>query len=181
MTNHNVNHRTIELINSLKNKDKIKILFVCLGNICRSPAAQGVMQRLIDERGLTESFELDSCGFYGGHAGDLPDRRMRIHASRRGYDLTHRSRQIRTWDFERFDIIVAMDDHNYDDLLEAAPSPDDQRKVVRMIDFVRNHPYQHSIPDPYYEGAEGFELVLDLLEDACAGLFSSLTEDTDTK
>ena len=76
-------------------KNKMKVLFVCLGNICRSPAAQGVMQALIDSRGLSDRFYLDSAGTYGGHAGDLPDSRMRQHARRRGYDLTHRSRQIK--------------------------------------------------------------------------------------
>ncbi len=161
-------------IGSLKDKEKIKILFVCLGNICRSPAAQGVMQRLVDERGLSSRYELDSCGFYGGHAGDLPDKRMRVHASRRGYDLTHRSRVIRPWDFDDFDLIVGMDDRNISDLLEAAPSADAQRKVVRMIDFARCHPCQDCVPDPYYDGAQGFELVLDLLEDACAGLFDEI-------
>lgn len=160
---------------ALRKKPTKRILFVCLGNICRSPAAQGVMQSLVDQRGLSDAFELDSCGFYGGHAGEMPDKRMRVHAARRGYELTHISRQIRTWDFDRFDIIVAMDAHNHDDLMEAAPSIEAQKKVVRMIDFARRHPFHDSVPDPYYEGAEGFELVLDLLEDACAGLLDELT------
>lgn len=154
--------------------DKKRILFVCLGNICRSPAAQGVMQALVDAKGLTNGYELDSAGFYGGHAGDLPDRRMRVHAARRGYDLTHRARKIRESDFDRFDIIVAMDDSNYDDLMDLAPTTEDQKKVVKMIDFVRMHPYNDCVPDPYYDGAEGFELVLDLLEDACVGMLDSL-------
>lgn len=162
------------LINSLKNKEKVKILFVCLGNICRSPAAQGVMQSIIDKRGTSDRFELDSCGFYGGHAGDLPDKRMRVHAARRGYELTHRSRQIRPWDFDDFDLIIGMDDANIRDLMEAAPSPEAQAKVRRMTDFTRLHPYYDAVPDPYYEGAEGFELVLDLLEDGCEGLADAL-------
>lgn len=157
-------------------RPKTHILFVCLGNICRSPAAQGVMQSLVDERGLLHKFALDSCGFYGGHAGDLPDKRMRVHAVRRGYELTHRSRTIRPWDFDEADIIVAMDGHNYDDLMEAAPSPEAQKKIVMMTDFCRLHPGHDTVPDPYYEGAEGFELVLDLLEDACAGLLDAVCE-----
>lgn len=161
-------------IEALKGKTKASILFVCLGNICRSPAAQGVMQRLIDEHKLSDNFMLDSAGTYAGHAGELPDRRMRVHAARRGYDLTHRSRPVRTLDFEEFDLIVAMDDSNYESLRNMAPSIEAERKIVRMIDFCRLHPYYYAIPDPYYEGASGFELVLDLLEDACAGLLESI-------
>ena len=89
-----------------------KILFVCLGNICRSPAAQGVMQRLVDEQGLSSNFEIDSAGTYSGHRGQLPDPRMRRHASLRGYDLTHRARPVTSDDFDHFDIIVAMDEGN---------------------------------------------------------------------
>ena len=161
-------------IEALKDKTMVRILFVCLGNICRSPAAQGVMQRLIDERKLSSNFMLDSAGTYAGHAGELPDKRMRVHAARRGYDLTHRSRPVRTLDFEEFDLIVAMDDSNYESLRSLAPSVEAERKIVRMIDFCRLHPHYYAIPDPYYEGASGFELVLDLLEDACAGLLESI-------
>lgn len=164
-----------QLTDTLRKKDRISILFVCLGNICRSPAAQGIMQSMVDARGLSGRFRLDSCGFYGGHAGDLPDRRMRIHAARRDYRLDHRSRQIRPWDFDDFDLIIGMDDSNIYDLLEAAPSPEAQKKVARMTDFCRAYTCHTAVPDPYYEGASGFELVLDLLEDACAGLLDALT------
>lgn len=160
-------------IEPLKNKTMVRILFVCLGNICRSPAAQGVMQRLIDERKVSGNFMLDSAGTYAGHAGELPDKRMRVHAARRGYDLTHHSRPVRALDFEDFDLIIAMDDSNYESLKNMAPSVEAERKIVRMIDFSRLHPHYYAIPDPYYEGASGFELVLDLLEDACAGLLES--------
>lgn len=154
--------------------DKTRILFVCLGNICRSPAAQGVMQHLVDEAGLSEHFVLDSAGTYAGHAGELPDKRMRVHAARRGYTLTHRSKPVHTSDFEDFDLIVAMDDSNFSNLKSMAPTVEAEAKVVRMIDYCRMHPYYYSVPDPYYEGASGFELVLDLLEDACQGLFDSI-------
>lgn len=167
-------NNTQSLIERLRRQPKIRVLFVCLGNICRSPAAQGIMQSIVDERGLTSRFSIDSCGFYGGHAGDLPDRRMRVHAARRGYNLDHRSRQIRPWDFDDFDIIIGMDDSNIYDLLEAAPTPEAQSKVVRMTDFCRAYTVHTSVPDPYYEGASGFELVLDLLEDACNSLVDSL-------
>ena len=152
-----------------------KILFVCLGNICRSPAAQAIMLDFIDKKGLNNEFELDSAGLYGGHAGDLPDHRMRQHAKRRGYNLTHRSRKVKSTDFQDFDLIVAMDDSNYSGLKSLAPTLEDEKKIVRMIDFVKGFPQYHSVPDPYYEGSEGFEIVLDLLEDGCRNLLSSLT------
>lgn len=153
---------------------KIKILFVCLGNICRSPAAQGVMERLVSERGLKDKYEIDSAGLYGGHAGQLPDPRMRVHALRRGLDLTHRSRQVRESDFDSFDIIVAMDDSNYDRLRSLAPTTENEAKVVRMAEFFSIHPWADCVPDPYYDGAEGFENALDLIEDGCLTLLNTL-------
>ena len=163
----------------LSSNEKYKILFVCLGNICRSPAAQAVMQRLVDERGLTERFLIDSAGTSGYHDGDLPDRRMRVHARPRGYELTHRSRRVEGSDFEEFDLIVAMDSANAADLQRMAATPDEARKIVMMGDYIgqfRNH-YDY-VPDPYYEGSEGFELVLDLLEEACNNLLDKLIEKT---
>lgn len=163
----------------LSSNEKYKILFVCLGNICRSPAAQAVMQRLVDERGLTERFLIDSAGTSGYHDGDLPDRRMRVHARPRGYELTHRSRRVEGSDFEEFDLIIAMDAANASDLQRMAATPDEARKIVMMGDYIgqfRNH-YDY-VPDPYYEGSEGFELVLDLLEEACNNLLDKLIEKT---
>ena len=161
-------------------KDKTKLLFVCLGNICRSPAAQAVMQEIVDRDDELQFIELDSAGTYGGHAGDLPDSRMRIHAEKRGYVLTHRSRQIRNSDFDRFDMILAMDDRNYDDLRAMAPDVESERKVYRMTDFCRQLAVDH-IPDPYYGGSCGFEQVLDILEDACAGLSEFLKKERDKR
>lgn len=158
----------------MSKKDKTKILFVCLGNICRSPAAQGVMQALVDEAGLSDRFELDSAGTYSGHKGQLPDNRMRIHARRRGYELTHRSRPVTESDFDRFDIIVAMDASNLSDLRRMAPTVEAERKIVEMISYCRHPGGYDYVPDPYYERSEGFELVLDLLQDACQGLLDSL-------
>lgn len=174
MVNHNVNHKTIELINSLKNKEKIRILFVCLGNICRSPAAEGVMRSMAEERGEAGRYSIDSAGLYGGHAGELPDSRMRVHAYQRGYRLDHRSRPVRVSDFDDFDLVVAMDHSNYDRLRGFAPTVETERKVVKMIDFVRGFPQFDCVPDPYYDGAEGFENVLDLLEDGCACMLDVL-------
>lgn len=153
------------------------VLFVCLGNICRSPAAEGIMRSLVSERGLDDCFRIDSAGLYSGHAGDLPDARMRAHARRRGLNLTHRSRPVKASDFDDFDIIVAMDQSNYDRLRALAPSVEAERKVVKMASWLRRHPWHDHIPDPYYSGAEGFELVLDLLDDACASLLDSLVAD----
>ena len=151
--------------------DKYKLLFVCLGNICRSPAAEGVMRALVEKRGVAEQFEIDSAGTYSGHAGDLPDPRMRSAASRRGYNLVHRARPIRVEDFDRFDRIIVMDDYNYEAVHRLAPNRAAAMKIDRMTDFCRSHSDAHYVPDPYYEGHEGFEIVLDLLEDACEGLF----------
>ncbi len=146
---------------------RYKILFVCLGNICRSPAAQGIMEKILEERGMTDAVEVDSAGISGYHSGDLPDTRMRVHAQRRGLDLTHRSRRATSDDLRRFDLIVGMDDSNVDDLKELADSVEDAAKVVQMSQFFRQHRRFYCVPDPYYGGAEGFENVLDLLEDAC--------------
>jgi protein-tyrosine phosphatase len=154
--------------------DKAKILFVCLGNICRSPAAQGVMQAIVDEHGTADRFYIDSAGTGNYHIGDLPDHRMRVHARRRGYELTHRCRQVRTTDFYDFDIIIAMDDANLRDLRRMAPTPEAEDKVVPMAKYITLATRYDYIPDPYYEGAEGFELVLDLLQDACNTLYNSL-------
>ena len=153
---------------------KYSILFVCLGNICRSPAAQGVMQAMVDERGLTDRFEIDSAGFGGWHIGDLPDKRMRVHARPRGYELTHRARRVSPADFEDFDLIVGMDAANIDDLRYLAATPEQLDKVVMMGDYIRRYPHYDHVPDPYYEGSEGFELVLDLLEDSCDNLLNQI-------
>lgn len=156
---------------------QLSILFVCLGNICRSPAAQGVMQRLVDERGLTDIF-IDSAGTSGYHDGELPDHRMRLHAGQRGYELTHRSRRVCEEDFDQFDMIVAMDNANAHDLRRLAPSPSHMAKIVMMGDYIRHQRNHYDyVPDPYYEGSEGFELVLDLLEDACDNLLAQLLSD----
>ena len=148
-----------------------KVLFVCLGNICRSSAADGIMHRLVEERGVAKEWEIDSAGTYGGHAGDLPDPRMRAAGRRRGYNFTHRSRKVRSEDFERFDLLLAMDDSVYESLSRLAPSVEGLQKLERMADYIPTHFGYDYVPDPYYEGAEGFELVLDMLEEGCRELY----------
>ena len=156
---------------------KHKILFVCLGNICRSSTAEGVMLELIRKAGREEEFVIDSAGILSYHQGELPDSRMRAHAGRRGYELIHRSRPVRTDDFYDFDLIIGMDDRNIDGLNDRAPGPEEQKKIHRMTDYCTRMAADH-VPDPYYGGSEGFEYVIDILEDACAGLLTSLTQDS---
>lgn len=154
----------------------LAVLFVCLGNICRSPAADGIMQQMAELAGMKEKFLIDSCGFYGGHAGDLPDRRMRTAAVHRGYHLDHRSRTIRPSDFDNFDLIFGMDASNLEDLHQAAPTVEAEEKIIPMAALAVNHPGVDAVPDPYWSGADGFYLVLDLLEDACSQLLSQAKE-----
>jgi len=149
-----------------------RILFVCLGNICRSPAAEGIFKKKVQEQGLEAEFLIDSAGTYGYHEGELPDYRMRDHASQRGYYLTSRTRQIKKDDFEKFDLIIAMDDNNLYNLKRLAPDRESQQKIHLMTDYCRNFTDDH-VPDPYYSGPSGFEYVLDLLEDACEGLLDT--------
>ncbi len=153
-----------------------RILFVCLGNICRSSSAEEIMRTLVKKAGLEHEIEVDSAGILSYHEGELPDSRMRMHASRRGYDLTHRSRPVKTMDFFEFDMLIGMDDRNIQDLTDRSPDLDSLKKIHRMTDFCRTKVADH-VPDPYYGGAQGFENVLDILEDACEGLLISLTPD----
>ena len=122
---------------------------------------------------MTDRFPADSAGTYSGHRGDLPDRRMRRAASARGYELTHRARPVSMSDFFDFDLIIAMDDSNFTDLMHLAPSVETSRKLKIMADYFTGHSFDY-VPDPYYMGQDGFELVLDLLEDACKNLFETL-------
>ena len=153
--------------------NRYKVLFVCLGNICRSPAAQGIFEHIVRENGAQDRFEVDSAGTYSGHREELPDRRMRNAAMYRGFALTHKARPVSGLDFLDFDLIVAMDDNNYENLMRIAPSVEATHKVVRMASYLRKQQMSY-IPDPYYMGAEGFDLVLDLLEDGCQCLYDSI-------
>lgn len=149
---------------------KHSILFVCLGNICRSPAAEGIMRHIVSEPGATGSWIIDSAGTSRYHIGDLPDHRMRLHARRRGIELTHRCRQVTESDFDDFDLIIAMDSSNYANLRRIAPTPEAQEKILQMAEFFDSVTPCDHVPDPYYDGADGFELVLDLLTAATRNL-----------
>ncbi len=149
-----------------------KVLFVCLGNICRSPGAEGVFRSLVEREGCTGDFEIDSAGTSNWHEGEPADQRMQTHARKRGYNLTSLSRTvIPETDFEKFDYIVAMDRDNLKELKRMAPRPGHQQKLFLITDFARKYDYD-GIPDPYYGGEKSFELVLDLLEDGCEGLLT---------
>ncbi len=153
---------------------KKSILFVCLGNICRSPAAEAVFAAAVEREGLSEVFDIDSAGTGGWHVGSEADPRMRKHASKRGIKVTSIARKFNPEnDFNRFDLIVAMDDENVDNLQRMARSKNDRVKIRKMTDFRRKYQFEE-VPDPYYGGDEGFELVLDLLEDAGEGLLEEL-------
>jgi protein-tyrosine phosphatase len=154
--------------------NKKKILFVCLGNICRSPSAEAVFKKLVKDKDLDLQFEIDSAGTHAYHAGEPADVRMMKHAKNRNLRLTSISRAFnpRT-DFDDFDMIIAMDKDNLRNLRQFARNRDDLKKLHMMTDFSQSFSYDH-IPDPYYGGSAGFELVLDLLEDAGEGLYRYL-------
>ena len=154
--------------------EKTKLLFVCLGNICRSPAAHAVMESLAEQRGVAHRFEIDSAGIGAWHTGQLPDRRMREHGSRRGYEFTHRALQGKREGFDRFAYVVAKDEENLHDLRRLAGSREQAVKIRCLADYLRHHPGQTTVPDPYYGGPRDFELALDLVEDACSGLLDEL-------
>lgn len=152
----------------------VRVLFVCLGNICRSPTAHGVFQKQVDDASLSELITVDSAGTAAWHEGKAPDPRSTSAAKRRGYDLSVlRARQATTDDFYQFDYVLAMDNSNLDNLMDIAPHDGKTRPVL----FLPNYSQQFSeieVPDPYYGGDEGFEHVLDLIEDAATGLLKEI-------
>ncbi|MDE7410989.1 MAG: low molecular weight phosphotyrosine protein phosphatase [Paramuribaculum sp.] len=177
MVNHKVNHKTIELINSLKGKDKIRVLFVCLGNICRSPAAEGLLlEELKSHPESRHQWIVDSAGISDYHEGDLPDDRMRVHARRRGLELTHLSRPVTAQDFQNFDLIFGMDDSNIYSLNKRAPNSAARKKIIPISLFFGEYSRFDQVPDPYYDGAEGFEKVLNILTDAVHNIYDTLTD-----
>lgn len=153
-----------------------KVLFVCLGNICRSPAADGIFSGLIRQNELSEDLSCDSCGTGDWHIGDLPDSRMRAAGTRRGYSFTHRARRLCAEDYRNFDCIIAMDEQNKRDILDRAPKDFDASKVKIFTTFCTgNFAKLSGVPDPYWSGDDGFDAVLDILEDGCTGLLKSLS------
>lgn len=152
-----------------------KLLFVCLGNICRSPSAEGIMNYLLQQEQLTHAFQCDSAGTSGFHIGAAPDRRMAAAGLRQGIVLTGNSRQVQPEDFANFDLILAMDRQNYEDLVTLNPDSHYASKIRLMCDFCTEHT-DKNVPDPYYGGASGFDYVIDLLMDACQGLLHELQQ-----
>ena len=135
--------------------------------------AEGVFNRILMREQRTEHFIVDSAGLLAYHQGELPDSRMRFFAGKRGYDLTHRSRPFTRADFDRFDMIIGMDDQNIAGLKQQAMTLEEEAKIFRMTDFCKTLEATH-VPDPYYGGDQGFEIVIDLLEDACEGLYGEV-------
>ena len=153
----------------------MRICFVCLGNICRSPTAHGVMERLVADAGLAARIAIDSAGTGAYHIGELPDERTRAAARRRGLDLTHRARQFTAPDLDRFDLVVAMDGQNLrrlEQLARGRRTP----PIVLLRSFDPTAPEGAEVPDPWGGGAAGFEEVLDQCERACAGLLAHVRE-----
>ncbi len=151
----------------------IKVLFICLGNICRSPSAEGAMQMLIEERNLTDQVSCDSAGTSAYHAGQPADARMTDAANTRGIQLTSQSRQFVESDFINFDYILTMDPSNYADLKDIDYKNQYLDKVIPFTNFCNIHDITE-VPDPYYGNGDGFQLVMDIVEDGCKGLLDSL-------
>ncbi|MBX3020954.1 MAG: low molecular weight phosphotyrosine protein phosphatase [Bdellovibrionales bacterium] len=155
-----------------------KVLFVCLGNICRSPAAEGVFRDMVRQAGLEGKIKVDSAGTGGWHEGDSPDGRMIQHARQRGYDLSDlEARQIRApEDLSEYDYILTMDSSNLRNVLALDVKKEHHHKVKPLVSFCRIHSVQE-VPDPYYREADGFEHVLDLIEDACRELLQHVKKE----
>ena len=146
----------------------VRVLFVCMGNICRSPTAEGVMRHLVNEAGLGGEIEIDSAGTGDWHVGAAPDRRATAAAHARGVELTGAARQVERWDFTEFDLIVAMDSDNLDELHRRAPAGTEHK--LRLLD-------DQDVPDPYYGGHDGFGAVFDQVERACRRLLDELRDE----
>ena len=152
-----------------------KLLFVCLGNICRSPSAENIMSHLIEEAGLSDRIQCDSAGTSSYHIGSAPDSRMSEAAARRSIVLRGQARQLQKGDFEKFDLILAMDNENYRDILYL-DREDKYKDKVRLICEFASHHQEKEVPDPYYGGKAGFDKVIDLLLDSCSGLLKYIID-----
>lgn len=159
---------------TLYNRGMIRVCFVCLGNICRSPTAEGVMRHLVEGAGLGDHIEIDSAGTGAWHAGERADRRSRQTASQRGVELDSIARQVTVKDFTRFDYLLAMDRDNLRELHDLAPNDAARARVHLFRSFDPDAPRGAPVPDPYYGGPDGFDDVFDICEAACAGLLAHL-------
>jgi protein-tyrosine phosphatase len=148
-----------------------KVLFVCMGNICRSPAAEGVLKKLLIDKNLSKDFYVDSAGIINYHAGEQPDYRMISVLEKRGYSLNHSARQINLKDFEIFDYILAVDNYIFRELNKYPIEFEQKKKIMKLADFLKNHS-EKEIADPYYGSEEDFEYCLDLIEDSVQGFFN---------
>ncbi|WP_233144625.1 low molecular weight protein-tyrosine-phosphatase [Methyloprofundus sedimenti] len=157
----------------MSNKKQVKVLFVCMGNICRSPSAEGVFKKLIKEQQLEKSFAIDSAGTHAYHIGDAPDLRSQKAAKERNVDLSHlRARKFIMGDFEDYDYLLAMDEENQAIMMEACPEKY-QHKIKLFLEYAP-HLETNEVPDPYFGGTYGFEKVLDLIEEASTGFLEQL-------
>lgn len=150
------------------------VLFICLGNICRSPAAEGIMKAKVEEKGMASQFYIDSAAIGPWHVGQLPDSRMRRCGAAHGYCFDSHARQFDKSDFDKFDYIVVMDNDNYRAITRMASSDEEREKVVCMASYLRLHRGYTTVPDPYYGDESDFELVITLLEDALEGLIEEI-------
>ncbi len=160
-------------------RHRVAVCFVCLGNICRSPTAEGVFLGLVEERGLLQKIRIDSAGTGGWHVGEAADKRARATARKRGIDLPSRARQFTEDDFFVFDYVLAMDRANFADLCDLAPGAEACDKVYLFRDFDPNAPRESDVPDPYYGGPRGFDDVFDLCEASARGLLDHICAEFD--
>ncbi|CAM4273903.1 low molecular weight protein-tyrosine-phosphatase [Comamonas aquatilis] len=177
------NHRQAPDLSHLARKSgnaPLRVLMVCMGNICRSPTAHGVLEKMVADAGLANRVQVDSAGTHGYHAGEEPDARSQLHAMRRGYDLSQqRARQLSSQDFEDFDLVLVMDSSNETAARKRCP-PQHLPRLHRLTDFCQTFA-DSQVPDPYYGGNKGFEHVLDLVEDACTGVLQAVRSDATRK
>ncbi len=156
----------------MNNEVRTRVLFVCMGNICRSPTAEGVFRQVVQDAGLADQVDVDSAGTHAYHVNEPPDRRAQAAAERRGFSMSGiRARRVQSEDFERFDYIIAMDRDNLALLIDQAEA-EYHDKIHLFLEFASGH--EDEVPDPYYGGTTGFERVLDLVEEASRGLLETL-------
>lgn len=153
-----------------------RVLFVCMGNICRSPAGENTFAKLVRDAGREDSISWDSAGTFGYHAGKAPDRRMTETLEKRGIPVSGQAREFVVSDFDDFDLILTMDEENYANVLRLARSDQDRARVSRFTDFCTEHA-ETEVPDPYYGGGAGFELVAEMMLDGCAGILEKIQKE----